>query len=62
LGNHQAKILTAMLYATFSDPDKVVFRAPARTNMSDRDFGCAGINRQEEEDESALHRRSSDPR
>ena len=25
-------------------------------------FGCAGINRQEEEDESALHRRSSDPR
>jgi hypothetical protein len=32
------------------------------SSSSDRDFGCAGINRQEEEDENALHRRSSDPR
>jgi hypothetical protein len=42
-------------------PCHVVF--PIKTHCpSDRDFGCAGINRQEEEDESALHRRSSDPR
>ncbi len=27
-----------------------------------RNVGCAGINRQEERDENARHRRSSDPR
>lgn len=35
------------------------------TSLADRhvvNVGCAGINRQEERDENAQHRRSSDPR
>jgi hypothetical protein len=56
-------------YGVTSSPTSrrlIALGAPAAAALtplfSDRDFGCAGINRQEEEDESALHRRSSDPR
>ena len=36
--------------------------ARARSAASAWNVGCAGINRQEERDENARHRRSSDPR
>src|SRR5664279_4592946 len=36
--------------------------ARARSAATTRNVGCAGINRQEERDENARHRRSSDPR
>src|SRR5664279_983316 len=36
--------------------------ARAWSAATTRNVGCAGINRQEERDENARHRRSSDPR